>query len=76
VTLLHQSTLPPAGPVERLLTKKAAAEILGVCPRTVDNLLARGQLRPVKLGSLVRVDPADLRACIESLKPSRNAPAT
>lgn len=55
-----------------LLTYKAAADLLGVCPATVYNLVRRGDLRAIKLGrqanSPVRIDPADLAAYLERSK--------
>lgn len=59
----------PAEPlVEPLLKKPTAAKILGVCPRTVDYLIAAGRLKAVKFGSSVRIDPRDLRAFIDAAK--------
>ena len=54
--------------VEPLLTKRGAADLLGCCTRTVENLIAQGKLRAVKVGVAVRIDPIDLRAFIESAK--------
>src|SRR4029453_11912942 len=65
---------PPAKPaepprlVEPLLTKAQAARLLAVCPRTVDNLIAAGRLKLVKLGTAARIDPKDLRAFIDAAK--------
>jgi len=54
--------------VEPLLTKSQAAKLLAVCPRTVDNLIAAGRLKVVKLGTAARIDPRDLRAFIDAAK--------
>ena len=54
--------------VEPLLNKPAAAKILGVCQRTVDNLIAAGRLKVVKVGTAARIDPRDLRAFIDAAK--------
>lgn len=47
-----------------LLRIPEAAAKLAVCPRTVQSAIARGDLRVVRLGRAVRIDPADLRAYI------------
>ena len=54
--------------VRPLLTKADAAQILGVHIRTIENLLVRKLLRRAKVGNRVRIDPADLRVYIESVK--------
>jgi len=54
--------------VEPLMTKSAAAKLLGVCPRTIDNLIAAGRLEVVKVGTAARIDPKDLRAFIDQAK--------
>ena len=59
--------------IERLLTYPEAAELLGVTARTVWNLVHRGELRAVRFGGSVRIDPADLRAFVESAKNSGEA---
>ena len=60
--------------VEPLLMKAEAAKLLAVCPRTVDNLVASGRLKLVKLGTAARIDPRDLRAFIDAAKQSGAAP--
>ena len=63
---------PPAAsppPIERLLTKPQAAELLGVSARQLDYFIGAGKLRVVRLSrNMTKIDPADLRAFIESLK--------
>lgn len=46
--------------MEKLLTKKGAAALLGVSVRTIDRMRAAGQLRCVKVGGGVRFRVADL----------------
>jgi hypothetical protein len=55
-------------PLERLLTKRDAADVCGVCPRSIDNFISRGELRVVRLGTRTMIDPRDLREFIESMK--------
>ena len=50
------------------MTKHQAAEVLGVCPRTVDNFIARRELRVVRLGRRTKIDPSDLRRFIDEKK--------
>ena len=55
--------------LQRLLSKREAAELLGVSERTVDNYRSAGRLRAVKIGpGAVRFDPCDLRAFIDEAK--------
>ena len=58
----------PASIVERLLNYREAGELLGVSGSTVYSLVASGQLRAVKFGRSVRIDPADLRTYIDGCK--------
>ena len=46
----------------RLLTTDEVAEILGVSSRTVQRLVASGQLRPVYVRSLPRFTEAEVEA--------------
>lgn len=55
----------------RLLTLREAAERLTVSERTVRTLIASGQLRRLRIGRTVRIDPSDLRALIARLKEPR-----
>jgi len=68
VTNPRNATTTPAPIVEKLLTYKAAGELLGVTERTVWNLVADGELPAVRFGRSVRIDPADLRWFIDKSK--------
>lgn len=59
--------------VERLLTYRETARLLGVTERTVWSLVDRGELAAVRFGRSVRIDPRDLRAFIDGAR--RAAPA-
>jgi excisionase family DNA binding protein len=50
----------------RLLTYQDAASLLGVRPRTVRALAESHRLAVVKIGSLVRIEPAALEAYVAS----------
>jgi excisionase family DNA binding protein len=45
---------------QKLLTKKEAAEILNVSPRTINRLVAARDLKAVRHGRIFRVDPAEI----------------
>jgi hypothetical protein len=62
--------------IEALLRKADVARALGVCQRSVDGYIATGKLKIVKLGTAVRIDPADLRSFIDAAKPSCHIEAT
>lgn len=48
--------------LDRQLTQKEAAEILGVSERTIRNWISTGELRAHRYGPrIVRIDPADLK---------------
>jgi excisionase family DNA binding protein len=49
---------------EKLLTIREVAERLGVCRATVYAMVERGALPAVRIGSAVRVHPADLQALV------------
>ena len=51
-----------------LLTAREAARLLSVCERTLWGLTDRGDLPAVRIGRVVRYDPADLRRWIEQQK--------
>lgn len=55
----------------RLITLREAAERLAVSERTVRTLIAGGQLRRLRIGRAVRIDPSDLCAFIARLKEQR-----
>jgi excisionase family DNA binding protein len=54
-----------------LLTTEEVAAVLHVHPRTVQRLVARGQLAAIRLGSAVRFDPRDLGNLITNHKERR-----
>jgi excisionase family DNA binding protein len=63
----HDAPVP-----ERLLvTKGEAAERLGVSVRTVERLVATGQLRQVHVERLARFRVSDLEAYVDSLSEDR-----
>lgn len=55
-----------------MVTLAAAANTLGVSPRTVRRMIARGELKAYRYGPrLIRIDPADLhqgRARVNTLE--------
>lgn len=59
-TSASPGTLP-----NRLLSKRKAAELFGVCERTIDNERRRGKLRTVKIGSRVLFDPQEIARYVE-----------
>jgi excisionase family DNA binding protein len=52
----------------RPLTREAAAEVLGVHPRTIDRWARRGRLRLIDLGGTVRM-PADEANRLRHIQP-------
>lgn len=54
--------------VQPLMTYQAAAKVLGITDRTLWELVRKGELRNVRVGRSVRIDPADLRQFIEDSK--------
>ena len=44
-----------------LVTRREAADLLRVSIRTIDRMIIDGQLRPVRIGRLVRIHASDLR---------------
>ena len=58
----------PLAVTRRLLTDRQAAEYLGICSRSVYNLVARKQLPTLKVGRARRFDVEDLNAFIASRK--------
>ena len=47
-----------------LLSVRAVAKRLGVCTRTVYEIVDRGQIRHVRLGNVIRIAPTDLAGFI------------
>lgn len=67
----QSSNIPIAAQDSRtLLTYKQVAAILQVCEKTIFNKVKAGELKAVRLGSTVRIDPNDLTAFIEQGKAS------
>lgn len=54
--------------MKKLLNVPQAAEILNVSKRMVWRLIKEGELRSVRIGGRILVDPEDLREFIESNK--------
>jgi excisionase family DNA binding protein len=54
---------------EPLLTLDEVAQILHASRSWVENQIRAGRLKKTKLGGLVRIEPADLRAFIDARKP-------
>ncbi len=60
-------------PVQRLLLKpNEAAEMLAISPRLLWSITDSGALPCLRIGRLVRYDPADLKAWINAQKQSEN----
>jgi excisionase family DNA binding protein len=57
------------------LKKQAVAQALDVSVRHVENLIARGELRAIKLGKCCRVRPEDLAAYLDSITTKTGAAA-
>jgi excisionase family DNA binding protein len=77
LTFAHSVPTPPspqsvssrAGggePGRRLLTPAEVATKLGVCRETVYRLIARNELPAVRVGSLLRIAPDQLAACLDT----------
>ena len=62
----HEPGDRPA-PMEKQMSRRQAAALLGVSIPTVDRYMRDGILRRVKIGKrLVRIDPASVRALLDS----------
>lgn len=55
--------------MEKLLTVKEAAELLGLTENIVRDYLAEGKIQGAKFGRVWRIHPEDLKAFYESQKP-------
>jgi excisionase family DNA binding protein len=55
-----------------LLTRIEAAEALNLSPRTIDGLLASGDLPAVRVGRSVRIRPSAIDYFIESRETRKN----
>lgn len=58
----------PIDPVPRLTNRRGAGRYLAVCPRTIANMVRRGELAEVHIGSRRLYDIADLDRLIEERK--------
>jgi excisionase family DNA binding protein len=56
-----------------LANRRQAAAALNVSPRTVDNLIARGELRVKRIGRRVLIPLAELRRLAGEVQPSKDA---
>lgn len=63
--MVAMSTLVTASTHESLLTRRAVAIVLHVCTKTVDRLVARGELPCHHIGRAVRFDVSDVNSYIE-----------
>ena len=61
----------PLGAMSGLLDKRRAAEFLGVCVGTLDNMRRDGQIKAVPVRSRVMYDPRELARYIEAQKEGR-----
>jgi excisionase family DNA binding protein len=55
-----------------LVDRCEAARLLAVCPRTIDAMAKRRELRAVRIGRAVRFDASELRTWIERAKITNN----
>jgi excisionase family DNA binding protein len=59
----NENQVPP-----RWISPEQAADHLGVQPKTVRRMIARGELRGYKLGrKLIRLDANQLDSCLQSM---------
>ena len=54
-----------------LLPYPAAAEVLGISPRTLRRLVDAGELTPIRIGALCRFDPGELQDFVDRRKSVR-----
>ena len=54
------------GQFRALWTKKEVAKFLGVVERTVDRLIARGQLRSYRIGGVLRFYPEEVNEAVRN----------
>ena len=57
---------------DQLLSKREVAGLVGLCPKTIERMIQRGELSAHKLGSRIRIRRSDVEAWIERsrLEPS------
>jgi len=54
--------------VQKYHTKKETAEILGVCPKTVERYLLTGRLKGARLEKAWKISDDDIQAFYETVK--------
>jgi excisionase family DNA binding protein len=59
--------------VQKYMNKKEAAELLGVCPRTLERYLMSGRLRAARLDKGWRIAESDIEAFLEAEKEATQA---
>jgi len=69
------AALPPDRPVRLLVTKKEAAQRLGVSVRTLERLVATGRLPQVHVERLARFRISDLEAYVSGLADNQSPPS-
>jgi excisionase family DNA binding protein len=66
------SNTPNATPITvqapMLVTTQQAAPLMALCEKTIRNLVKRGELRAVRCGRALRIDPRDITAWIDRQK--------
>ena len=58
---------------QKLISRVEAAEVLGVCLRTIDELVSKGDLKVIRIGAAVRIRPSAIEDFCEA-RESRNNP--
>ena len=62
---VNKNELLPNETQRGLFTRKQIAAYLGVCERTVSNLMAKRLIPVIKIGKNVRFDPVKVRKALE-----------
>lgn len=70
------STSETIRPSQSMSTRRAVAHRLGVSTKTVDRLVARGELPVLRVAGAVRFDEADIAAYIERCRVTVDRPRT
>lgn len=64
--------MPTPRPRRRFVSTGVAAKELGLAPKTVQRMIARGQLRGYRVGTrAIRVDLADVDALLQPIHPTK-----
>ena len=61
----------PTDTLKKLLTKKAAAAILGISDKSLDRRIRTGELPVIRDGRIIRVHPDDLDRYIAARRSAR-----